>query len=214
MGDWNCDGIDTIGMYKRFWGGPYAYLRNSNDGGGPFTHWNSFFGRSDDIRPALGFDVQGDVPLAGDWNGDGCDTLGIYRDGRVLLANDFEAGSAEVDYWFGISGDQPFTGDFDNDGVTDLGVFRPSTGKVYLRFELTTGIADHEFAFGLAGDTIIAGDWDNDGSDTVGAWRPSEEISIFAPSRGTLYLANTNDNVAPDLILTDTVGLPVAGNFY
>ncbi|MBT8239884.1 MAG: hypothetical protein KJN63_01500, partial [Acidimicrobiia bacterium] len=108
----------------------------------------------------------------------------------------------------------PFTGDFNNDGVTDLGVFRTSTGKVYLRYDLTTGVADHEFDFGIAGDVIIAGDWDNDGTDTVGAWRPDDEISSVEPSRGTLYLANTNDNVAPDLVLSNTVGIPVAGNFY
>lgn len=109
-------------------------------------------------------------------------------------------------------------------------MYRPSTGKVYLRYELTTGVADHEFYYGIAGDIIIAGNWDNDGTDTVGAWRSPDDISdlytsgwvrdqsgwsfIAIQRRGTLYLANANNNVAPDLILTDMIGIPVAGNFY
>jgi hypothetical protein len=61
MGDWNCNGTETPGLYRQSDG--YAYLRNSN------TQGNA------DIR--FFFGNPGDVPIAGDFNGDGCDTLSI-----------------------------------------------------------------------------------------------------------------------------------------
>jgi hypothetical protein len=51
MGDWNNDGIDTIGIYRT---GTF-YLRNSNTNG--FA----------EVVFALG--NPGDMPIAGDWDG-------------------------------------------------------------------------------------------------------------------------------------------------
>ncbi|MGI9648496.1 MAG: hypothetical protein ACR2OI_08260, partial [Acidimicrobiia bacterium] len=78
MGDWDCDGIDTVGMYRPTNG--FAYLRNSND-----------FGVGE-IEFFVG--IPGDKPLAGDWDGDGCDSLGLFRGGQVLLANSLATGPA------------------------------------------------------------------------------------------------------------------------
>ena len=38
---------------------------------------------------AFYFGLGDDAPIVGDWNGDGCDTLGIYRpsEARVYLSN-------------------------------------------------------------------------------------------------------------------------------
>ena len=65
MGDWDCDGIETPGMYRQSDG--YVYLRNSNTQGPADVRF--FFGD------------PGDVPVAGDFNNDGCDTVSIYRPG-------------------------------------------------------------------------------------------------------------------------------------
>jgi hypothetical protein len=77
MGDWDCDGIDTPGLYRRSDG--FVYLRNSNTVGVadiPF-----FFGD------------PGDIPLAGDFNKDGCDTVSIYRpsQARIFVINELGA---------------------------------------------------------------------------------------------------------------------------
>ena len=48
MGDWNCDGIDTPGLYRRSDG--YVYLRNSNTQG--VANVAFFFGNPGDL--ALG----------------------------------------------------------------------------------------------------------------------------------------------------------------
>lgn len=160
MGDWNCDGVDTPGMFRPSTG--FAYLSNVNDT--QVAEREYYFG------------IGGDIPLAGDWNGDGCDTLSIYRpsDGQFYVSNSLETGPAEYSYFFGIPGDEPFSGDFDGDGIDELGLRRPTTGFVYLRLEHTSGVADNEFFYGAPGDRVIVGDWDGDGDDTLAIVRDSE----------------------------------------
>ena len=197
MGDWNCDTIDTPGLYRQSDG--YVYLRNSN------TQGNA------DIR--FYFGNPGDIPLAGDFNGDGCDTVSIYRqsEGRVYIINelgenDGGLGAADYDYYFGNPGDKPFTGDFNGNGTDTVGLHRESTGLVYFRYTNTQGVADQSFIFGDPGDRLIAGDWTDDGIDTVG---------LFRPSNFTIYLRHTNTqgNANEQFDYGIPRMLPVAGNF-
>ena len=86
MGDRNWDGVDTPGLYRQSDG--YAYLRNSNTQ--DFADISFFFGD------------PGDIPVAGNFNADGCDTLSIYRPSEArfyginqLGINDGGLGAAE-----------------------------------------------------------------------------------------------------------------------
>jgi subtilisin family serine protease len=99
FGDWDCDGVDTPGLYRRSTG--FVYLRNSNTTG--VADRTFFFG-----------DV-GDVPVAGDFNGDGCDTVSIYRpsEARFYIVNRLGAnggglGFADYSFPYGNLGDVPF----------------------------------------------------------------------------------------------------------
>ena len=167
IGDWDCDGDETPGLYRQSDG--FVYLRNSNTQGVA------------DIR--FFFGIPGDVPLAGDFNNDGCDTVSIYRPGEARIyvinelgSNDGGLGNADFSFLFGVSGDKPFVADFDNDGVDTVGLHRESTGLVYYRNSLTQGVAEKQFIFGDPGDKIIAADWAQkgvSGPDTVGIFRPS-----------------------------------------
>ncbi len=163
-GDWDCDGVDTPGLYRRSDG--YVYLRNSNSQG--IADVAFFFGD------------PGDLPLAGDFDGDGCDTVSLYRpsEARVYVVNrlargDAGLGAADVAYTFGDQGDAPFVGDLDGDGTDEVGLHRPSTGLVYYRAVHAAGPADVEFTFGDPGDAVLAGDWTGGGTDTVGLFRPA-----------------------------------------
>ena len=165
VGDWNCDGIDTPGLYRQSDG--FVYLRNSNTQG--IADIRFFFGN------------PGDFPLAGDFNNDGCDTVCIYRapEARIYMinelgANDGGLGAADFTYIFGNPGDKPFVGDFNGDGVDTLGLHRESTGFVYFRQSHTQGIANSEFFFGDPGDRLVSGDWGIvDNVDTPAIFRPS-----------------------------------------
>ena len=187
-------------MYRQSDG--YVYLRNSNTQG--VADIRFFFGNA------------GDIPLAGDFNGDGCDTVSIYRpsQGRVFIinqlgANDGGLGAADYDYYFGNPGDKPFVGDFNNNGQDTVGLHRESTGLVYYRNTHTQGFADYSFIYGDPGDKIVAGRWVQDstpGPDTVG---------IFRRSNGTVYLrfSNTQGNADTQFEYGYFNMLPVAGYF-
>ena len=173
-GDWNGDGVATLGLYRRSNG--YVYLRNSNTQGVA------------DI--AFYFGIPGDLPVAGDFDGDGFDTISIYRPSEQrfyiinrLGKNNEGLGAAEYFFDFGVPGDKPFTGDFDGDGIDTVGLHRPTTGLVYLRNSNTSGVAEDQFIFGNPGDKLIAGDWNGDGKDTV---------AVFRPRTGMFYVKNSN----------------------
>lgn len=190
MGDWNCDGVDTPGLYRRSDG--FAYLRNSNTTGVADT---TFL-----------FGVPNDLPLAGDFNGDGCDTLSIYRpsEARFYIINELGQGGGGLgfaDYFFdyGVVGDVPFVGDWDGDGIDTPGLRRSSNGFVYLRNSNTTGVADVDYFYGDPGDIPVPGDWNGDGKDTVG---------LFRPANSSFYLRNTNTTGTAD----DSFPMPLAGS--
>lgn len=166
LGDWDCDDVDTAGLFRTADG--YVYLRNTNTTG--IADLAYYFGN------------PGDIPIAGDFDGDGCDTVSLYRpsEQRFYIVNHLGSGDAGIgaaDSWFdfGNPADTPMAGDFDGDGVDEVGLHRRSTGLVYYEDELAVdgagGVADHEFVFGDPGDLFVTGDWNDDGTDTPGLYR-------------------------------------------
>jgi parallel beta-helix repeat protein len=185
LGDWDCDGNATPGLFRT--SDAYAYLRNSNSQG--IADIKFFFGDPSDI------------PLAGDFNGDGCDTLSIYRPSEArfyivneLGENDGGLGAADFSFLFGNVGDKPVVGDWDGNGVDEIGLHRETTGFFYYRNTLTTGTADGQFFFGDPGDRFVAGDWGIvDGADTPAMFRPSDITFYF---RHTLTQGNADSSLA------------------
>src|SRR3989344_2085490 len=106
--------------------------------------------------------MSGDKPIAGDWDNDGIDTIGVFRptQGKFYLRNTNSQGNADITATFGTNGDLPIAGDWNNDGIDSVGVFRPTNGMFYLRNTNSAGPADASFAFGTKGDLPIAGDID------------------------------------------------------
>jgi len=165
MGDWDCDGLDTPGMFRPSNG--FAYVSNVN--------------ATEVASTDFYFGLGGDIPLAGDWDGDGCDTLAIYRpsEAKVYMSNSLRTQLADTSYFFGTPGDVPFAGDFNGDGQDEIGLFRPSDGFVYFRYTQDTGPADKAYYFGEPGDQLLAGDWNGDGTDTLAVHREAEGFWYF-----------------------------------
>ncbi len=131
------------------------------------------------------YGTPGDLAMACDWNGDGIDTVGLYRptDGFLYLRNSNNQGPGEIEIFYGEPADIPVCGDWNGDGVETPGVYRPRNATFYLRNSNTQGFADIEFIFGNPGDVPFAGDWDGDGVDTVGLYRQTT---------GFVYITNEN----------------------
>ena len=152
VGDWNGDGIDTIGIFRP----------STNEwilSNGPNTN-----NTSPPENIFIVFGQNGDIPIVGDWNGDGIDTPGLFRPGNTqfLLSNGFVGTIDITPFTFGAKGSTPVTGDWDGDGVATIGVFNPGTGQMSLNNTNTSGngVGDIVFSFGLNGDFVLAGDWD------------------------------------------------------
>ncbi|MHB8626165.1 MAG: SBBP repeat-containing protein [Aggregatilineales bacterium] len=107
--------------------------------------------------------IPGDVGLAGDWDGDGLDSPGVYRPSATTfylsnsVCNCAVFGDFQILY--GNPGDTPVMGDWTGQGHDGVGLFRQSNGFTYLKNQLVTGYADIPFVFGIAGDVPIAGHW-------------------------------------------------------
>ena len=135
------------------------------------------------------FGNPGDVPFMGDWNGDGVETPGLYRqsDGFVYLRQTNTQGPADISFFFGNPGDIPIAGDFNANGCDTISIYRPSNQTFYIINELGTdggglGAAEFSYVFGNPGDKPFVGDFDGDGVETVGLHRESTGLVYFRNS--------------------------------
>jgi len=151
IGDWNADGVDSLGFRK---GNTYA-LKNTLGATAP------------DLTFAYG--RASDAVLVGDWNGDGVDTLAVRRGSTYYLKDAFGGGAADVTVTYGRSNDVVLVGDWNGDGVDTLAVRRGST--YYLKNSFTGGAADVTVTYGRADDVVLVGDWNADNLDTLAVRR-------------------------------------------
>jgi hypothetical protein len=128
----------------------------------------------------------GDVPVCGDWNGDGRDGIGVVRGATWYLRNAIGGGPANVQFNFGRAGDVPLAGDWNADGRDTPGVRRANIW--YLRNALSGGAANLQFGYGRADDLPLVGDYNGDRRDTPGVVRGA-----------TWYLRNSNSGGAANV---------------
>jgi len=183
-----------IGIYRN----GVFYLRNQFSGGSP----DSIFA----------FGQSGWLPVAGDWNGDGVDSIGVYNPATSLfyLRNSNSAGAADFVFAFGNPNDTPIAGRWDNTmNNSGVGVYRQSNGLIYLKRTLAGGNSDHWMVFGSPGDKPFAGDWDGTGYDSPGILRSSND---------RFYMTDQSDGVVNsgyDFTITAGLGsgLPIGGDW-
>jgi hypothetical protein len=176
-GDWNDDGYEEVGFWRpgdrRF-----RLDANAND------RWDGPAG-GDTLTASFG--AATDLPVSGDWDGDGRTEVGVWRPSLGLFLLDLNAngcwdGVAGGDRTsrFGAAGDRPVAGDWDGDGRSEVGVWRPATGRFLLdvngngRWDGSAGGDILTGWFGLPGDRPAIGDWTGDGPEEVGFWRPDD----------------------------------------
>ena len=112
------------------------------------------------------------MPVSGDWDGDGKDSLGVFRpsNGTWHLSNSTTSPSSDAaagTQW-GQAGDYGNCGDWNGDGKDTIGVYRPSTGTWYL--STTNRRLQRKCRVMRVGGFDHApgtGDWNNDGKDDI-----------------------------------------------
>ena len=97
--------MDAIGVFRN---GPWYLDYNGNRVWDPASGDVSFW-----------FGTSGDMPVAGDWNGDGTDEIGVFRNGPWYLDYNgnrvWDPASGDMSFWFGTSGDKPVSGQWGGD---------------------------------------------------------------------------------------------------
>ena len=151
-GDFDGDGCDTVSYYVPAEGlvvifnTPEAAVEAADDT------------TSTDLTYEFG--IEGDLPFAGDFDGDGIDTIGLFRpsNGVFYLKNTHTEGPADVEFAFGASGDLPISGDWtDQDGADSVAVYRPTTGTFFFRYDNSAGPADETLELGVVDVLPVAG---------------------------------------------------------
>jgi peptidoglycan hydrolase-like protein with peptidoglycan-binding domain len=144
----------TLGLFDPLSGA--WYLR---DGTGHTTQLDDFGG-------------SGDIPLAGDWDGDGIDTPGLYRPeaGRLVIRN----ASSPIVFIFAMPGGGiPVVADTDGDGRDTVSLARG--GNLHVMDGLGRGPAALEgpdpmpIPLPAGTEALVGGDFDGDGLDEVAA---------------------------------------------
>ena len=201
VGDWDGDGKDDIGIFGRAWAGDPRHI--AREPGLPDS-FNKHYGTQKNVPPpqqqatlgkrALKLTAQGttradlidhvfhygtprDIPLVGDWNGDGTDTIAVFRDGWWYLDIDGDGiwtDEGDGKKQFGQVGDIPVAGDFNGDGVDELAVFRKGTWYLDTNGNGQIDSQDQMVDLGQAGDVPVVGDWDGDGHEEIGTYRDGE----------------------------------------
>jgi CubicO group peptidase (beta-lactamase class C family) len=142
-GDWTGAGFDQLGLYD--WRTSTFYFLDAQG-------QLSFTLQFGDPRPTLtdGW-PGGPFPLAGDWDGDGVDTIGLCYLGPTegpntfYLKNNLSPGPADMTFEFGPVQGYPLGGDWDGDGLDTIGLFDSITKTFYFRNSNSGGPPEHSF---------------------------------------------------------------------
>jgi uncharacterized protein len=162
VGDWNGNGIDTIGVYRNSTG--FFLLSDSNTA--PAVNYTVLFGN------------PGDTPFAGRWTADMVGSgIGVYRNSNGILYQKKQLTTGVDDFFaiFGNPGDQGFAGDWEGNGFDSIGVYRSSNQTWYLSNNSTpSGVtfSDIDFVFDISTNRPVVGDWDGNGITTHGYLTP------------------------------------------
>ena len=151
-GDWNGDGKTKVGVFVN---GTWVLDYNGN------YIWDGS-GLDKSINWSTG--LTGEVPITGDWNGDGKTKIAVYQNGTWIM--DFNGNYAwdgtSVDRlsFFGGTGYVPVVGDWNGSGTSKMGAFASGLWALDVNGNYAWDPpADRLFTIGASRQKLIVGKW-------------------------------------------------------
>jgi hypothetical protein len=198
-GDWNGDGTATIGVVRVTSDGHWEWILRDFNSGGAATYDFVYGNRS-----------LGAIPVVGDWNGDGSQTIGVAEpaaDGlggnyTWKLRNELSAGSPDVTQFAqgAYNGDDAvLSGNWDSDPRDSAASMHPDSTNHWEWHLINLPGAGNllpVFTYGTSNldDHPIVGDWNGDGVRSIGVTRPDPTSTNWE-----WLLRNTNNAGSPNI---------------
>jgi hypothetical protein len=182
VGDYDGDGRADPAVYRAGVGGGQSIF---------FYRPSTMPGR--DFVPTA-FGIAGDVPVPGDYDGDGRHDLSVSRNiggrNQFIILQSSNLDDQYIDW--GLAGDMIVPGDYDGDGRNDFCVVRTVTGRLlwYILEADGGGTGAAAIDWGIAGDIAAPGDYDGDGRQDVVVWRPNAN-----PDTNFFYVRRSSNNM-------------------
>ncbi len=210
IGDWDADGKDDIGVFGPEWNGDDQAIefepglpdpqnrivaRPKNVPPTPIESpererlmQRSSEGpaRADVIDHVFRFGARDDQPIAGDFNGDGVASVGIFTNGKWRLDTNGDGrwtSAVDSQFEFGQTGDIAVVGDFDGDGIDEVAVVRGNRLIVDSNGNRKLDATDRVFELQGNDKDIVVGDFDGDGKDEAAVIQRGKRITEPSPVR-------------------------------
>lgn len=145
-----------------------AVYRNGSSGGASTFFYRDSANNPNNAVTYVPWGIDGDRPVAGDYNGDGTTEIAVFRPSTALWY--IRTSAVTTTYVrFGLADDKQMPLDYDGDGRTDVAVFRPSSGVWYINQSSTGQLRISPW--GLPTDRLVPGDYDGDGTADLAVFR-------------------------------------------